>query len=118
MLRLAFSLVDGRRFGRRLFRGDLPNKPVSAPGKSLNEPRIARGISQRLANLVDGCVEPMFEVDERVRWPEALAKLFARDQVSRTSKQRRQNLERFLLELQPMTLPSQLSAAKVSFVVA
>jgi len=58
----------------------------------------------------------MLEINEGVGWAETLAKFFTCNQFSGTTQQRSQHLKWHFLQLQSMSLASQLSAAKVGFV--
>ena len=47
------------------------NEPITATCESFDESRIVGGIAQSIAQTFDRGVETMFEIDERVRRPEA-----------------------------------------------
>jgi len=73
-----------------LDRGD---ESVSSAGYSLDESRIGGGITQGLAQFVNGGVQAVIEVYERVARPEALLQLLARDHFSGVLKQNGQDLK-------------------------
>ena len=73
------------------------------------------GISQHLAQPVDGFLERQLIVDEGVVRPEALAEFFPRHDFLRTLQQGLQNLKRLARELLPHSPFAHLSCRKVHF---
>ncbi len=92
---------------------DRSNEPVSATGQRFDVARTGSGVSQRLANLVDGRVQAVVEVDERVGGPELLLQLFARDHLARPLQQQSQHLKGLLLQAQLDAALAQFSRAEV-----
>src|SRR5262249_34259158 len=84
-----------------LYRGD---ETIAAPWEGLNVTRHFGRIVQRLAQLVDRCVQPVVEVHKRVAGPQTVAQLFSCDQRPWLFKQNRQDFERLAdqLDLYPM----------------
>ncbi len=106
-------IADCRRWGHQRYR---INEPVSAPRQRLDETRIIGGIVQRLADFVDGLVEPVLEIHKRVRGPQRLLQFLARHDLARTLEQHGQNFEGLFLELDLCAVFAQLSRAKIDFV--
>ena len=75
---------------------DLGKKPVAAASDGFDEARILRRISQRFANLADGLVETVIEVDDCLR-PKLTVQFLPGDQRPRSVEQHRQQLEWLLL---------------------
>jgi hypothetical protein len=57
----------------------------------------------------------MFEINEGICRPQALAQLFASDEFSGTNQESTKNLERLTLHLQKTAVAAQLSCAQVGF---
>ena len=89
------------------------SKAVAAAAKGLDEARILRRITQRLADLVDGFVEPVVEVDEGIRRPKRLLEFLSCDHVAHVLEQHRQDLKRLLLELDLQALLAKLARSKI-----
>jgi hypothetical protein len=62
---------------------------------------------------LDGGIQAMIEVNERVRWPELAAQFLSSDYFARPFKQRRQYLKRLFLELYLLSLPAQFAGAEI-----
>src|ERR1700739_1414105 len=62
-------------------RGDVGEEPVAATGDGLNEARIFRRVAQRFTNLVDGFVQAVIEVDDRLA-PNCFTQFLAGHQLS------------------------------------
>jgi len=60
----------------------------------------------------------MFEVDERVGFPEAFAQFFARDDVPGTPDQRNQDLTRLFLEADTAAIAVQLTGGQIELELA
>jgi hypothetical protein len=95
-------------------RRDVGEKSVAAPRDGFDEAGIFGGITERFANLVDRLVEPVIEIDHRAA-PEPVAKLVARDDLSRSFEQHRKNLERLILQPDTQAPPGQLARPNVDF---
>ena len=68
---------------------------------------------QDLAQLLDGGVEVVVEVDKGVAAPEALLKLFAQDYLAGLVQKGGEQLEGLFLQQRDLLAPAQLSAAQV-----
>jgi hypothetical protein len=105
----------GRRAWRRcraLHRGQ---KAVSAPGHGLHEPGIGGRVPERLAQLVDGSIQAVVEIDERVLRPEFLAQFLARDDVSGPLQEKTQNLEWLFLKADAGAVLAQFPRHEIHF---
>ena len=60
---------------------------------------VSAEFAQRLADLLDGCVEPAIELHESIDRPKCLLKLLARDHLTRSLEQQSQYAEGLLLQL-------------------
>ena len=89
------------------------DEAVTTSGHCLDEARTLGGITQRLADLVDGFVEPVIEVDERIRGPQSAPELVAGHQLARPGQQHREHLKRLLLKPDPRTALPQLASPKI-----
>src|SRR5437588_348466 len=69
------------------------NEAISPFGNGFNEERRGCGIAEYLANLVDGGVEAVVEVDEGVGRPETLMQLLAGDDLPGICQQNTEDLE-------------------------
>jgi hypothetical protein len=75
--------------------------------------RIIGGITQSLAQLVDGEVHAVVEVHERIIRPQLLAQLFSRDQLTGMLDQHREHLTGLLLQLDPLALSVKFPSAQI-----
>src|SRR5256885_3715224 len=67
----------GRRAGL-----DAANEAITAARQRFDQPRFLSGFTERLTQFLDGCVQAMVKIHERIIGPELLAQLFAGDQIS------------------------------------
>ena len=74
------------------------DKAIAAPSKRLHEARISGRVPQGFADLVDGRVEAVIEVNKRVSGPELFAQVLAGNHVAGMFEQQSKHLERLLLE--------------------
>jgi hypothetical protein len=58
------------------------NEAIPSASQCLNEEGPFRRFTQRVAQPLDGGIETVIEVNESVRRPQAIAKLFPRNQLS------------------------------------
>ena len=93
-------------------RRNVGEEPIAATGNGLDEARILRRVAQRFTNLVDGFVEAVIEVDDRLA-PKSLAQLFPGYQLSGLFQQHRQDLKRLLLQPDPQAALRQFARSKV-----
>ena len=88
---------------------------MAAAGQGFNKARIICRISQRLANLVDGRVDAVIEVDEGILGPEFLVQLFTGHDFSRILQQYGQHLKGLSPELDLQSVFAQFAGAEVDF---
>ena len=86
--------VNGERLHRRLHGAD---EAIAAARDGFDVTRSVGVVTQHATEFLDGGVEGVVEIDERVLGPDALAELFASDQYSRFFEKRRQYLKRLTL---------------------
>ena len=87
----ARSVLDFARWGGAVHRS---NEAITAAGERLNKDRSVCRFAQRIAQPLDRGIQAMIEVNEGVRRPELAAQFLAGNQLSRSFKQRRQDLQR------------------------
>ena len=85
---------------------------VAPSRQRLHEPRIRCGIPQRLPDLVDRCVQAVFEVNVGVG-PDLFVKLLPGDHAPGLLKQQRQDLKRLLLQPHPPAVLAQLPRLEI-----
>src|SRR5262249_2216010 len=102
-----------RHRGSRSISHDGADESIPAPRQGLDEARIFRRVSQRLTDLVDGGVQIVIDVNERVR-PQALSQLFPRDNGARLLQQNCQHLERLASQFQSHSRLAQFLRLKVN----
>lgn len=73
------------------------DETIAAAWDGFDVTRSVGVVTQHATEFLDGGVEGVVEIDERVLGPDALAKLFASNQYSRFFEKRRQYLERLTL---------------------
>jgi hypothetical protein len=93
-------------------RGDVGEEPVTATGNGLNEAWILRRVAQRFTNLVDGFVQTVIEVDDRLA-PKFLLQLLPGYQLSGLFQQHRQDLKRLLLQSDAQATLRQFAGSKI-----
>jgi hypothetical protein len=79
------------------------DKSIAELGKGLDKARFSCRVIQNTAEFLDGGVQTVLEVDEGIRGPELLTKLFASNDIAGVVEQKGQNLEglRTKLDLSP-----------------
>ena len=93
-------------------RGD---EPVAPPRHRLDKAGRVGRVAQRVAQPFHRGVQSVFEVDEGIIGPEALAEFFARDKLARLFEQHREQLQRLLLKAETCARLSQLARAQIEF---
>src|SRR4029077_10051781 len=78
-------------------RRDIGEKTVASSGDGLDEARMRCRIAERLADLGDGLVDAVIEIDDRMR-PDSIAELFPRHQLARSFEQHGEHSEGLLLQ--------------------
>jgi len=106
----AAAVVDRRDDFGGVRRGE---EAIAAPGEGLNEPRVGRRVPECLPQLVDGGIEAVIEVDERVGRPQRLAELLPGHDLVGPRQERDEDPERPLLEADPGAAPPQLTGVEV-----
>jgi hypothetical protein len=92
--------------------GDIGEEAVATSGNGLDEARILSRIAQRFSYLVDGFVEAMIEIYDRLA-PKLFAQRLSGYQLSGFIQQHRQDLERLLLQPYAQATLGQFAGAKV-----
>ena len=95
-----------------MHRGD---EAVSAAGKGFDVAWARGGVSEGLADFVDGGVEAVVEIDESVGGPEFLLELFARDDFASAFEKQGENLERLALQAELDAAFAQFAGAEIEF---
>ena len=93
---------------------DRRDEAVSAPRQSLYVARCGGIVVQRFAYFLGGDIQAVIEIDQRVA-PKPAHQFLARDHLAGTLQQRRQKLERALLQLYFLTVLAQLALRQVDF---
>ncbi|MCU1311515.1 MAG: hypothetical protein JWO20_2640 [Candidatus Angelobacter sp.] len=88
---------------------------VSTFGNSFNELRVGSGVAEDFADLVDGGIERVVEVNEGVGGPECGAQFFAANQFSGALQEEGEDLKRLFLQSQFHAAFAQLELAQVGF---
>ena len=91
------------------------DEAVAAAGQGFDVAGAGGGISEGLADLVDGGVEAMVEVDEGVGGPEFLLQFFAGDDFSGALEQQGEHLEGLTLQAKLDSALAQFACAEVEF---
>jgi len=92
--------------------GNVGKEPVAAAGNGLNEAWILRRVAQRFTNLVDGFVQAVIEVHDRLA-PKFLTQLFPGYQLSGLFQKHRQDLKRLLLQPDVQATLRQFPGSKI-----
>src|SRR5262249_23987557 len=99
---------------RHEFQDDASNRPagrreaVSNARQSYYISRLTCGVAERLPELIDGRIEPVFEVTSSHGGPEKVAKSVTRQHLSGTFQQRAHNLSRLRGKLESVPVFPQL----------
>src|SRR5262249_41663732 len=114
--------VARRRGGPSLDRivtlGKLPDEALPALRERLDEWRRPGVVTECLAEFADGRVQAGFGIHERLRAPEQAAELLAADDDTWASKQRDQQAEGQILELDPHAVAPQHAGVRIDVEVA
>ena len=94
--------VNVSAFGRRRHRWNRHrrNESIPTPGHSLDKARVVGCVAERLTQLPHGGVQPVVEINESARRPEALAHDFPRNDFARVVEQQGQQLKWLFLKPQ------------------
>src|SRR5687767_10203346 len=96
------------RFPRH--RGD---ESISPPGQCFDVLRRVRGIAKRLPHLLDRGVQAVLEIDEGVRFPQAIPQFLARGNLAGMLEERGEDLPRLVLEPDTVSVTVQLTSGRV-----
>lgn len=77
---------------------DLRQEAIAAPSHCFYKTWVLSGLPERLANLIDGFVEPLIEIDKSVSGPQPFLQVFARYDLAPVFKQHRQDLKGLFLK--------------------
>lgn len=107
--------VDWPATFRVIFRRNVKRhqETVAAAREGFDETGVVGRIAQGLAQLVDGLVQAVIEIDERVGGPEPITQFFASDDLAGIFKQHCQNLYRLLLNLDLDAFFTKFSRAQI-----
>ena len=94
---------------------DWSNEAVTELGQSFDVARLIGVIFQRFAQLFDGSVDAVLEVNKSVGGPQSVAEFFPRYQFAGMFEQDGQNLERHFLELDLAAVMAQFVGGEVGF---
>src|SRR5271155_3340589 len=86
-----------RKAWRRFRRVDTAEEAVAPPRNGLDEARVVRIISQRIAQPFDGGVKAVVEIAEVAAWPKFAAKFLPGNHLAGMLEQHAQDLERLFL---------------------
>src|SRR5258708_36227251 len=91
------------------------DESVAAAGQRLDIARVLCSIAKSLAQPVDGVVQTVIKINERVVRPELLAEFIACDHVAGTFQQHGQNLKRLILQPDSSAVLEEFSCAEIDF---
>jgi hypothetical protein len=92
------------------------DKPIAAARQGFDEARSLGRVAEDFADLVDGGIQVVIDVDKGVG-PEALLQFLAREDISGTPQQDGQKLKGLAAKFQLHSGLAQLAGAQVDFVV-
>ena len=81
------------------------DQPIAAPPDRFDVLGLVGRVTQRLPQLLDGSVDAVVELYDRVVGPQPLLDLVERHDVAATLDQHQQDLEGLFLEERPCVLP-------------
>jgi hypothetical protein len=90
-------------------------KTVSAASECFNEAGIFGGITEGVAQALDGGVQAVVEIHEGVGRPEPAPQLFPGKNFTGTLEEHGQDLERLLLESHLSAVPPEFTGAEIHF---
>jgi hypothetical protein len=94
------------------------DEAVTALGKSFDEAGVVGFVGEGVAELVDGGVQAMLEIDEGVFGPEALLELLAGDDEAGVFQENGEDLEWAILEFETDPGFAELAGEQIRFVGA
>src|ERR1017187_4032124 len=87
-------------------RSNRSDEPVTTPRNRFNEPRVGRGVAQRITRLVDRGRQSLLVIDEGARWPEFLLSSLAGQNLPGPLQQQREHPEWLGLQLESDPVPA------------
>ena len=100
--------------GRPAFRpGNRCDEAIAPARQGFNVSRCGRTVAHDRAQLTDGDVQAVFEIDKGIVGPEPLVQLFARDQFAGPFQEHLEQIDRLSLEFQSGAVFAQFPAAEV-----
>jgi hypothetical protein len=98
--------IDGFDFGE---------EAIAAAWDGFDEARAVGGIAEGIADLVDGFVEAVVEVDIGVGGPETFLQIFAGDDLAGMVEEHREDADGLFLEADAKAVFAELAGAKIEF---
>src|SRR5262245_22717104 len=89
------------------------DEPIAFARQRFDDLRFAVIILQSFANLLDGRIDGMLELDESVFSPQRLLNISARDQFAGAARQQSQQLCRLVLQSNPLIVFSEFAGPDV-----
>jgi uncharacterized protein (DUF1786 family) len=89
------------------------DKAISAAGQGFDVARTRSRVAQSLAQLIDGGVQAVVEIDEGIGGPELLAHLLARNHIAGTLEKQGQHLQRLILKAKLGAVFAQLARGEI-----
>jgi hypothetical protein len=97
---------------QRVNRGD---EPVAYSRQCLDVPWVVGRIAENCPQLLDGAIQPVFEVDERIRRPQPVLQLVPRYNLFGTFEKDDEDGERLSWQPDPNTVFPQLAPGGIQF---
>ena len=94
------------------------DEAVTGVGDCLHKLRQVRTITKNLANLTDGRVDPVLDIDEDFPLPKALGNFISGNNLSVFGDQEDEKFERLPLKLEPAAFAAELKFAAIEAEVA
>ena len=94
---------------------DPGQEAVATARNRFYEARILGRAAQGFAQAADGIVQTVFEIDERILWPEPLLKLLPGDHLPWMLKESKQDLQWLLVEFNTDAMLAQLAGFAAHF---
>jgi hypothetical protein len=82
---------------------------ITAARQSFDVSGLVRGITECYPKSLDSRIDTVFELDDRIVWPEPLPNLAAQHNLTRMAHQHCQNLKRLLRQLDSFSVFAQFS---------
>jgi hypothetical protein len=102
----------------RLHNLNRSDQTIAIAGQCFYKPRVLGVVPQCLAQFIHGSVNAVFKVNEGIGGPEFLLDLFPRHHFTVLLKERGENLEGSLLQLDLIAVAPQFTTSKVNLEVS